>query len=275
METSVVLEFTIAALAGLILATLVTPIKRALPYWFETALWLGLIVACWIAITGIAAGNPRDILKSALWGAQQIVATSIGLLLSGLAGWIVEQRFVIASAVLLIVGADLLVLALLFSRRNSRGWQPQVRLQEWFEYPVDLKPARATAVATQSPFEGINRSGVAAASVLGAASATWFTHFLIWTRDVVMPNVAAKQAEALAAGRLHAMQLEAKAREWRAAHAPAFGGSSTQAGEVVDVQALRDPWSTAWLGAEPLPPAVRRHTVEDEGAQHDSDRLAS
>src|SRR5258706_8200664 len=195
METSVVLEFTIAVLAGLILATLISPLKRALPYWFEAALWLALIVACWIAITGMGAGSPRDIMESAVWGAQQIVTTSIGLLFSGLAGWIVEQRFGFANAALLIVGADILVLALLVSRRNSRGWQPRIRLHDWFEYPAELKTARATAIATGSPFEGINRSGAAAASALGAASATWFTHFLIWSRDVLMPNVAARQAE--------------------------------------------------------------------------------
>src|SRR6266581_3981751 len=111
MEASVALEFTIAVLAGLILATLITPIKRSLPYWFETALWLGLIVACWVAITGLGAGGPRDVMESALWGAQQIMTTSIGLLFSGLAGWILEQRFAVANAVLLIIGADILVLA--------------------------------------------------------------------------------------------------------------------------------------------------------------------
>ena len=274
METSVVLEFTIAVLAGLILATLITPIKKALPYWFETALWLGLIVACWIAITGIAAGSPRDIMESAVWGAQQVVSTSIGLLLSGLVGWIAEQRSVIANAVLLIVGADILILALLFSRRNSTGWKPRVRLYDWFEFPVDLKPARATVVANESPFEGINRSGAAAAGALGAASATWFTHFLIWTRDVFMPKVAERQAEALAAGRAQAAQLESKAREWSAAHSPAISGLASKAGEVVNIRARLDPQSIGWLSANPLPPTGPRHREEEEHAS-DSDRLAS
>jgi len=239
METSVVLEFTIAVLAGLILASLITPLRRALPYWFETALWLGLIVACWIAITGLGAGSPRDTVESAVWGTQAVLTTSIGLLFSGLAGWIVEQRFVVANAVLLIVGADILVLALLFSRRNSRGWQPAVRLQEWFEFPRDLKPATMTAPAVESPFAGVNRSGAAAATAAGAATATWLTHFLIWTRDVLMPRLGT--------------QLESKARELREASGPAI------------IQVLR---------TSTLPPARTRHIEEEEDAS-DSSRLAS
>jgi hypothetical protein len=239
METSVVLELTIAVLAGLILASLVTPLRRSLPYWFEAALWLGLIVACWIAITDLASGSPRDTLESAVWGTQQVFTTSIGLLFSGLAGWIVEQRFAFANAVLLIVGADILVLALLFSRRNSKGWQPEVHLQEWFEFPRELKPANATVVAVESPFAGINRSGAAAASAAGAGAATWFTHFLIWTRDVFMPRLGT--------------ELESKARELRETHGPAI------------IQVLR---------TSTQPPAGPRQIEEEEDAR-DSKRLAS
>jgi len=275
METSAVLELTIAVIAGLILATLITPLKRSLPYWFETALWLGLIVACWIAITGLSSGSPRDIMESALWGAQQIMTTSIGLLLGGLAGWIAEQRFVIANIVLLLIGADILILALLFSRRNSRGWEPQVRLNDWFEYPAQLKPAHATAAVIESPFEGINRRGVVVAGELGAASATWLTNFLIWTRDVFMPNVAARQAEALAASRAHALELEAKAREWRAAHAPAISELAKRTVEVVDIQAIRGPRSMGWLGVDQPPPPAARRDIEEAEHAHDSDRLAS
>src|SRR6058998_746443 len=133
MGTSQLLEFSIIVFAGLVLATLVTPIKRALPHWYEAAVWLALIVACWLAVTNALGGRTKDLTESALWGADQIISTSLGLIGMAILGWAGDHRFALANAAAVIAAVDVLLLVLLRSWRRAMGWQPRVKLREWFE----------------------------------------------------------------------------------------------------------------------------------------------
>ena len=302
-------QFSLALFAGMAAAMVVPPVRRSVPRWMEATIWLGLIVTCWLAITNIQPLSTRKLTESAAWGADQIVNTSIGLVFASMLGWVGDHRFVIANAVVLMVGADILVLVLIRSRRRAAGWQPRVRLGEWIEVPLHRAPAPVLAAAPYA-MDDWNRRAEHATTVLAAAFLTWFVQVLIWTRDVVIPRARVRRADAIEAGRVRAaarfetlreraFRLQASARSWHSEHAPAINGLAARASQmldravvggggpadvpgerpvtqdqVVNIRALLSAQSIGWYG--PIVPAPPRVGPEgEEGRGHESGRLAS
>jgi hypothetical protein len=280
------MQFSVALFAGLAAAMVVPRVRRSVPRLVEGIIWLGLIVACWMAITNIQQANVRYLTESAAWGADQIINTTIGLMFAGLFAWIGEHRFVIANVVVLVLGADILALALLRGHRQAQSSLPQIKLGEWIEVPLHRAPAlKATAVPYA--MDEWNRRAERAAAMLGAAFLMWFVQMLIWTRDVVVPQARARQAQAVAAGRVQASagfeSLRERAVRLQAAAQTAIG----QAGlaglgadqnltddQVINIRALMSAQSIGWYG--PVVPApYGRASVREEGREDESDRLAS
>jgi hypothetical protein len=309
MGNTTMLQFSLALFAGMAAAMVVPPVRRSVPRWMEASIWLGLVVTCWLAITNIQQVSTRKLTESAAWGADQIVNTSIGLVFASMLGWVADHRFVIANAVVLGVGADILVLVLIRSHRRAAGWQPRVRLGEWVELPLHRAPARGHAAAPYAMDEW-NQRAEHATTMLAAAFLTWFVQMLIWTRDVVIPQAKVRQAEAVEAGRVQAaagletlreraFRLQASARSWQTEHTPAINGLAARAGQaldramvggagvtdfpgegamtadqVVNIHALLSAQSIGWYGPiVPAPP--RAGSSGEEGRQHESGRLAS
>ncbi|HSS93054.1 MAG TPA: hypothetical protein VLR46_03585 [Candidatus Dormibacteraeota bacterium] len=298
-----------ALFAGMAAAMIVPPVRRSVPRWAEALVWLGLIVTCWLAVTNIQQANTRYLTESAAWGADQIVNTTIGLLFVNLLGWLPEHRFAIANAGVVLLFTDILLLALVRSHRKAKEQQPRILLGEWIELPLRRTPAPA---GVPYAMDDLNRRAEHATAMLGAAFLTWLVQMLIWTRDVVVPRATARQARAIEAGRVHAasgleslrerttIQLQAAARAWRTAHAPAITGLAAKAGQILDrvavgdaalaayggdramtdeqvinVRALLSAQSIGWYGPIVPAPAGRKGSDRDEGQGHESDRLAS
>jgi hypothetical protein len=303
------LQFSVALFAGMALAMIVPPVRRSVPRWMEAFIWLGLIVTCWLAITNVQHANTRFLTESLAWGANQIVNTSVGLMIGGVLGWISDQRFVIANAVVTLVGVDILLLALLRSHRKGVGWQPRILLGEWIEVPLHRAPAPAP-VPVPYTLDEWNRRAERATAMLGAAFLAGLVQLMIWGRDVAIPQARARHAQAVAAGRVRAgarleslrvraIRLQAGAREFHTAHAPAIADLAAKAGNVLDpaplgdadlamvgpdglvtgdqlvnIRALLSAQSIGWYGPiVPAPPSLT--LVEREGKGSGSDRLAS
>lgn len=309
MGTLIPLQFSVALFAGMAAAMIVPPVRRSVPRVIEAIIWLGLIVACWLAVTNISEANTRYLTESAAWGVNQIVGTAFGLLIAGVIAWLAEHRFVIANVMVTLAGADLLLLALFRSHRKAVESQPRILLGEWIEVPLYRVPAPA-AVPVQSAMDILNRRAEHAAAMFGAAFLTWLVQLLIWTRDVVIPQARARQAEAVAAGRVQALagleslreraiQLQVRARALRTAYSPAITSLAVRAGQVLDraavgdahvaefggsrvvtddqvinIRALLSAQSIGWYG--PIVPApVGMGSLREEGQEDESDRLAS
>jgi hypothetical protein len=276
MGTSMDLELSVALFAGMAAAMIVSPVRRSVPRWMEVLIWLGLIVACWLVVTHLKEAKVRFLTESAAWGAGQIVNTSIGLMVAGLLAWMSENRFVIANAVVMLTGADVLLLAMLRSRRQAEERQPRILLGEWIEFPLHRTPA-AAPVAVPYAVDEWNRRAERAAAMLGAAFLTWFTHLLIWTRDVVIPQARARQAQVVAAGRVQlAARLEPLRERAIQLHVAAFGeaGRALTDDQVTNLRALLSAQSIGWYG--PIMPAPTGVAWDrEEGQEHESDRLAS
>ena len=289
------LQFSVALFAGMALATIVPPVRRSVPRWMEAFIWLGLIVTCWLAITNVQHTTTRFLTESLVWGANQIVNTSVGLMIGGVLGWISDHRFAIAYTVVTLFGADILLLALLRSHRKGVGWQPRILLGEWIEVPLHRAPAAAPAPVPYALDEW-NRRAERATGMLGAAILAGLLQMMIWTRDVVIPLARARQAQAVAAGRVRAgagleslreraIRLQAGARGFhgnvldRAALGDANLATVGPDGVVTDdqlinIRALLSAQSIGWYGPiVPAPPSLR--LVEREGKGSGSDRLAS
>jgi hypothetical protein len=302
------LQFSLALFVGMAAAMVVPSVRRSVPRWMEAAIWLGLIVTCSLVITNIQQLSTRRLTESAAWGADQIVNTSVGLMFAGMLGWVVDHRFAVADAVVLLVGADIMALVLIRSHRKALGRQPRIMLGEWIELPLHRGPVPASA-AVPYVMDEWNRRAEHATAMLAAAFLTWFIQTLIWTRDVVIPQTKFRQAKAVEAGRVQsaagletlrerAFRLEATARSWHAEHAPAINGLAAKAGQalavaggagladlhgerpmtsdqVVNIRALLSAQSIGWYGPiVPAPPGFGDPDRE-EGREHESDRLAS
>jgi hypothetical protein len=228
--TPIGLQFSIALCTAMVGATLVPNIRRAMPRWFEIALWVALIFVCWLGIASIRDPHARELTNSINWAVGQIVNTLIGLAGLSVLDALHANRFGIANAVVTFFCADLLTLALLSSYRESRGWQPNVRLGDWMELPVAPVPM---LVQSSEPYaiEELNERLAAATVTAGAAAATWSVQFLIWARDIGLPRTEERLALAAAVGRDEskvlleavretARELESGARDLVAASAP-------------------------------------------------------
>jgi hypothetical protein len=298
-------QFSIALFTGMVAATLVPPVRRAVPRPIEIVLWVVLVIVCALGIISITDPQARELTASAFWGVDQVIMTLAGLMGGGLAGWLVDNRFALATCLTIVCGVDIVALALLRSHRKGRAWQPRVRLYEWMELPHLSRPAEAVVV----PYavDGLSRRLEAAMAVAGAALLTWAVNLLIWSRDVMLPQQAERLAHAAAVGRGEsragleslrdtAAQLRFAAHAWYvAAGAPAVNSLAAKAseavrtigrggvddgtpnatpGRAVDIHVLASALSTGWYGAmRPASAVLAEEEDEDESQQ--TGRLAS
>jgi hypothetical protein len=287
------LQFSIALCAAMVAATLVPNIRRAMPRWFEIALWAALIFVCWLGVASIKDPHARELTSSINWALGRMVNTLVGLAGLSVLDSLRASRFAIANAVVTLFCADLLTLALLSSYRGGRGWQPAVRLRDWMEVPMAPAPA---LVQASEPYavEELNERLAAATITAGAAAATWSVQFLIWARDFGLPRAEARLALAAAVGRVEtkvlleavretAREVESGARDLVAASAPEINKlalrvaailngvteaekrTSPGAGnlaQVVDIQALRIAQSLGRLGRAQSP--EKKEEIEND-----------
>ena len=291
----------------MVAATLVPPVRRAIPKPFEVALWLGLVFVCSLGIVGIADPRARELTSSAVWGVDQIVNTAAGLMAGGVVGWISDNRFAIATWLALLAGVDMLVLALIRSMRKAKGWQPRVRLGEWMEMPspamLAIQPAASSDVVAK-----LDRWLAGSTTVAGAEVARSLERLASWMRHVVFTRAAQHLAHATevsggeSRARIESLRdatshLRFAARSWyagagapvvtdlsgkaadavrRAAAAGKRSAVSTKRGHVVDIRALISAQSIGWYGplsagAPLLPPSSEQDGADPER----SDRMAS
>ncbi|MGH7760265.1 MAG: hypothetical protein ACREOY_02450 [Candidatus Dormibacteraceae bacterium] len=297
------LQFSIALFTGMVAATLVPPVRRVVPRPIEIALWVVLVVVCVFGVVSITNPQARELTTAAFWGGDQVIMTLAGLLGAGLTGWLLDNRFTLATCLAIACGIDVVALALLRSYTKGRMWQPRVRLYEWMELP---RLAAAEPVVVPYAVDVLSRKLEAAMAVGGAALLAWAVSFAIWSRDVMLPQQAARLARAARAGRVGsragleslqetASQLQFAARSWYvAAGAPAVDGLAARAtetvrtigsarrgdgatdvtpGRVVDIHVLVSALSIGWSGPMRPAPAVQAEEDGDEAQQ--TGRLAS
>jgi hypothetical protein len=304
VEVPLLLQFWIALFTGMVATTFVPQLRRAIPRPVEVGLWIALIAVCVIAVVGITNPVVRELTSSTLWGVDQIITTMVGLLGAGIAGWIYEHRFPVATGVVVVYWIDVMALALLGSYKASQSWQPEVRLREWMELPR-LAPA-LQPVAVPYAIDDLNRRWAAVTAVAGAAILTALIRLSIWARDVLLPREAERLAHAAAVGRVEsrarlesfrdtASQLRFAARAWyAAAGVPAVSGLTVKAtgavravkgdrrgvaaqptsGRVADISVLVGEQSVGWYGALRPAPAVPVEEEEENASRH-TGRLAS
>ena len=289
----------------MVAATLVPAVRRVVPRPVEIILWVALVVVCAIGVLSIANPHARELTASAFWGGDQMVLTLTGLMGAGVTGWLAENRFTLGNAVLVAGGVDIIALALLRSYRKGRAWQPRVWMYEWMELPRLPIPATEPVVAPYAVDE-LSRKWTAAMAFAGAALVASLVNFLIWARDVLLPQQAERLARAAAVGRFEsgagleslrdaASQLQFAAHAWYvAAGAPTVNTMAAKAIEAlrsmrsghgedgrptgdraVDIHVLVSALSIGWQA--PIRPASTGNAEEgeDEGASQQTGRLAS
>lgn len=295
-------EVSIALCTGMVAATLVPPVRKAIPRPIEMGMWAALVVACFIGVLNMTNPNARELTASAFWGVDRVINTLVGLLGAGVLSWLAEHRFAIATWVMFIFLADIVALAVLHSYRQRYGWQPRVRLGECMELPRLAEAQQPIAVP--HALDDLNRRLAAATAVAGAAFLTSLINFLIWMRDVMLPSQAERLAKATAAGRIEsrarleslrdtALRLQFAARAMytvagasaasgfaeRASEAVRSAGDGQRAaaefasGKVAEIRVLLNGRSIGWYGLVGPAPVVQGEEDEDESRQ--PGRLAS
>lgn len=255
MVTSMDLPVSVALCTATAAAMLVAPVRRSVPRWIEALIWIALVATCWLAVTNLKDANVRFFTESVAWGIDQVARTSFGLLLSGLLAWMSDHRYGIANAVVMLAGADILLLALLRTQRQGEAMQPRILLGEWIEYPLRLEPAR---VEVPYALDEWNRRAELAAAMLGVALLSWLVSVMIWTRDGVISLARARTTQVLAACRV------------------AFGGPghALTDDQVINIQALLAAQSIGWYGPI-VAVASGADSSGEQGQEDESDRLAS
>jgi hypothetical protein len=167
---------------------LVVTFRRGTSRVIEFAVWIGLIWVCIVAVTGGGDPQARALTTAAVWGSAQVAGMVIDLARQDVLRWAYETRFLIADWVVLLVGVDVLLLALVATRRQADGGMPMTKLREWWVLP------RARATQTQlAPVTGVdalNRRFSAWCGPATTATAMAATLFLIWLRDFQVPHMA-------------------------------------------------------------------------------------
>jgi hypothetical protein len=303
VEGPLLLQFSIALFTGMVAATFVPPVRRAIPRPVEIVLWVAFVTVCVLGVASISDPNARELSTSALWGADQIINTTVGLMLGGLGAWISGHRFNIASWLVVIAGADAFALMFFASLRGARQWQPRVRLREWMEIPVPAhQPALArTQQAAADPIVTANQRIVTWSAIAATAAFAKMVEVSLWVRDVMVPHHASRLAHAAAAGRAQSRArldslrdatdlLQFAARSWYAAAGePVINELASRTaraarrslkpvalkpGELIDIQALLSAQSIGWYG--PLTAGPLLSPGEHDAAESQrSDRLAS
>jgi hypothetical protein len=307
VDGPLLLQFSIALFTGLVAATLVPTVRRSVPRFVEVLFWIGLVVVCTIGIISITDPNARELSASAAWGVDQLITTLVALSLGGVVSWLLENRFVLATWLVIIAGVDILVLVLRSSMRTGMGWQPRVRLGEWMELPVPAAPARQP-MPLADPLADLNRKLAGVVAVLGTTALAKIVVLSIWIRDVALPREARRLANTAEAGRVESRarleslrdataHLQFAARAWyAAAGAPAVSTLAAKAtdavrtaraaqrgfrppalrpGQVIDIQALLSAQSIGWYGPLSAPPKPQVDGDDDAAESQRSDRLAS
>jgi hypothetical protein len=288
MTDALLSEFLIAAFAGMVALVIM---RKNTPRPVELVLWIGLIWVCALGVFGIRDQQARDLTLATLWGATQIVGSLITIGAQSVVQWLYDNRFIIADWAVLLVGADLLALAFLSSRREAQGWQPRVRLRDWMELPRLAEPQPAPV--SGSGVDEVNRRFNVWAPVAAAAALTWTTFFLIWSGDVAVPSMRR---------RVRKVALSANGARRRVASAD-WQGLIDRAGaeprrlteqvvdiadlsrRAADVRARAATWLTEagttpesnWLGGFGVtPPYAPDGGIETDGTERDQrDQLAS
>ena len=301
VELPLLLQSSIALCTGMVAATFIPPIRKVIPRPVEVILWSALIGACAIGLMGITDEGARNLTTSVFWATDKLVSTVVGLLLSGIGGWISANRLAIATWLISGAGAGLFALIVLRSVRARRERQPRVRLREWMEMPV-AAPQRPARARGRSPLVDINRRLAASSIVLGAAVLGWTVDLSIWIRNVMLPREARRLALAAQAGRVGSRarleswrdataHLQYAARAWYAAAGePAVNGLAVKAtraarrglrpvalrpGQVIDIQALLSAQSIGWYGPLNAGPTQPPRGEHDATEPPQTDRLAS
>lgn len=266
------LQFSVALFAGMAAAMVVPQVRRSVPRVVEGIIWLGMVVACWMAITHVEQANVRYLTESAAWGADQIINTTIALMFAAMFAWIGDHRFVIANVVVLVLGADILALALVRGHRQAQSSLPRIKLGEWIEVPLHHTPAMQPAAVPYAMDEW-NRRAERAAGMLAAAFLVWFVQMLIWTRDVVVPQARARQARAVAGLAVRAGEALDKVAIGQAGQS-ALGDRNLTDDQVINIRTLMGAQSIGWYG--PVLPAPNARALQrEEGSETEPDRLAS
>lgn len=188
MNDAVLSELLIVLFAGMVGFVIM---RRGTSRPIELALWIGLIWVCVLGVTSAHDKQTRALTAAAVWGSTQVMGTIAGLTGQGISTWIYENRVMVADWVVLLFGFDLLVLVLLRTHRQTRGWQPRVRLRDWMEMPRPGQALPAPA-SVASGVDELNERFNEWAPVAAAGASTRFTLALIWALDVVMPAAARK-----------------------------------------------------------------------------------
>src|SRR5947209_20564611 len=116
MEVPLALKFSIALFTGMVAVTFFPPVRKSIPRTVEVGLWIALVTVCVLGVTSVTDPNARNLSATAVWAVDQVLTTVVGLLLSGVAGWISENRFEIARWMVIVAGADAFALILPRSR---------------------------------------------------------------------------------------------------------------------------------------------------------------
>jgi hypothetical protein len=193
MAGALVSEFLIALFAAIVVAL---TFRRNTPRSVELLAWGGLVWVCAMAFTGTPEAHARALTSAAVWGASQLVGTLVDFASQGVAQWISDHRFVIADWVVLLCGVDLLLLLIINSFRQGRGWQPRVKLRDWMELP-----ASGSVRSTRESVDGIvelNKRFNRWASIAAASAITWMTLSVIWIVGVLVPSAARRLRTAVA-----------------------------------------------------------------------------
>ncbi|TMC36865.1 MAG: hypothetical protein E6J28_09190 [Chloroflexi bacterium] len=308
MEVPLLLQFSIALFTGMVAATFVPPVRKAIPTAVEVALWLALITACVLGVMSVTDPNARNLSFSALWATDQVLNTIVGLMLGGIGIWISDHRFAVASWLVITAGADVLALMLLHSLRNAAAWQPRVRLREWMELPVHPPAAPMPQPVLADPLSDVNRKLAGASAVLGVAMLSRTLNLSAWLRNVMLPRELRRLARVAQGGRAGSRarlesvrdataHLQFAARSWYAAAGePAVNGVAEKAtsavrsaraakrgprqevlrpGQVVDIQALLSAQSIGWYGPLSAGPPAPSRGEEDATESQRPDSLAS
>ncbi|OLB86695.1 MAG: hypothetical protein AUI15_30695 [Actinobacteria bacterium 13_2_20CM_2_66_6] len=255
MEVPLFLQFSIALFTGMVVATFVPPVRRSIPRVAEVAFWVALIVSCALGVMSVTDTNARDLSMSAIWGAEQVVNTIFGLLLGGVATWISDNRFAIASWLVIVAGADVLALVLIRSLRTAAPWTPRVRLREWMELPVHAQavPARQPVYAADPlRLEGLRD----ATAHLQFAARAWYAA----AGEPAVSSVASKAGGAAV-------------RTARAARRGLLQPAAERAGQVIDIRALLSVQSLGWygpMGAMPIDTSRGEIDATEEPQRPDS-----
>ena len=301
------LQFSIALFMGMVAATFVPPVRRSIPRPVEIILWIAFVTVCVVGVMSITDPNARELSASAAWGAEQVINTTVALMLGGVGAWFFEHRFTVASWLVIVAVADIFALILIGSWRSARAWRPRVRLGEWMELPLPgqtFAPPRRQ-LAFVDPLAGVNRRLAAATALAGATVLAKTVDLVVWCREVLMPRERRRLARAAAVGRIESRawleglqdataHLEFAARAWSAAAvepaiqglaSKASGAMSTaraarrvriRAGQVIDIQALLSAQSIGWYGPfSTIPNPPMEEEAPDTSDAQRSDRLAS